>query len=174
MKRTLLAALIVLWAGCDADLLGRSCTEIGCVDQLSLTFRAPDNRWREGAYRIELELEGEALQCAFSVPAALPAQLGSVGQVECGRGASAYFSAETLCTETRTRDAVSHSCTPRAGEWTLQLSRSGTPARLEVRVTRDEQEVASLSETVKYRENRPNGPDCEPLCRQAQLEIAVE
>lgn len=161
-------------AGCDTDVfLGRACTEIGCSDSLTLGFNTADGHWPDGDYRIEFDFAGDERRCSFSLPEALPAQVGSVGEV-CDSSQRGHFSAKTTCMETRTKDAVTQSCTPLPGQWTLALHREGTPKTVSVRVTRDEQEVASVSQTVSYRENRPNGPDCDPLCRQAQIDVMVE
>jgi hypothetical protein len=136
-------------------------------------LRAAAGHWPAGGYRVELDFEAEQVSCTFNVPAALPANPGAAGTITCGPSVFANFVARTVCTEMRTRDAVSQSCTPLPGEWTLELNHPGTPATIKVRVTRDDQEVASLDRSVQYEESRPNGPDCEPLCRQSQIALLV-
>lgn len=162
-------------AGCDTDVfLGKACTDIGCSDGLSLSFNTVDGHWPDGDYHLELDFAGDQHRCSFRLPDALPKERGATGQAVCEANMSGYFSAKTMCMETRSKDSVSQSCTPLDGQWTLDLHRDGTPKTVSVRVTRDEREVASVSRTIDYQENRPNGPDCEPLCRQARIDLLVE
>ena len=172
--RTSALLIALALAGCDTDVfLGKGCTDIGCGDSLSLNFNTADGSWPDGEYRLELDFAGDEQRCSFKLPESLPAQRGSVGQV-CESNLRGSIFAKTVCMETRTKDAVSQSCTPLPDQWTLTLHRDGTPKTVSIRVTRDDQEVASVSQTVNYRDNRPNGPDCEPLCRQAQIELTVD
>ena len=173
MMRLLALLSILALAGCETNVLGHGCTEIGCGDALSLSFETADGHWPDGDYRVELEFAGESEVCTFKLPDALPTETAGAAQV-CEPSPRGFFSPKSTCTETRTKDAVSESCTPLPDQWTLALYRDGTPETVSVRVTRDDQEVASLSQTVDYRENRPNGPDCEPVCRQSQIDVQVD
>lgn len=176
MMKAICLAMVTLLAGCDEDPFGgHGCTEIGCVDQLSLRVKTADDRWVDGAYAIELDLAGQKHVCTFTIPNDLPKQLGSIEDITCEpRLQTSYFQAVTTCTETRTKDAVSQSCTPHPGEWTLELALAATPDSAAVRVTRDGAVLLEKSEKVSYVATRPNGPECEPLCRQSQITWTLE
>jgi hypothetical protein len=48
------------------------------------------------------------------------------------------------------------------------------PLTLEIAVRRDDMVVGEGSVRPAYTESRPNGPDCEPVCRSApRFEIAI-
>jgi hypothetical protein len=47
------------------------------------------------------------------------------------------------------------------------------PAQVRVAVRRGGVEVGAQELTPQYREARPNGPDCEPTCRQASATLTL-
>jgi hypothetical protein len=148
---------------------GQSCTEIGCSDGASLQLRPVDGRWAEGQYTLTLAAEGRSHTCSLRLPDDLPARF-STASPDCGIGSTALFQPEVECTETRSRDTVSQSCTPLDGRFTLDLSLEGTPATMSVELRRDDQVLIDERIELSYEASRPNGPGCEPLCRTARVE----
>jgi hypothetical protein len=155
--------------------LGKSCTEIGCGDGASLSLKAPGT-WRAGRYVFGFEMGGQSFTCTAQLPADLPG-VGVVRSLPCtGADAGAFnaaFVQETVCMEQRSRDAVSESCTPLPGRFTLQVDIRGTPEVVGVRVERDGVEVTAQDVALAYQESRPNGPGCEPICRQSRAELTL-
>jgi hypothetical protein len=88
------------------------------------------------------------------------------------------------CTEQRTGDAVSQSstqtqtpnthCEPIHGAWLLTAGFYGVAESLRVTVQRDGSTLLDRTLQLEYKESRPNGPDCEPTCLQANVELMME
>lgn len=165
-----LGVVLSVLAGCDE--LGHGCTEIGCMDQVALTLRPSDGPWADGRYALTLALDdGSPETCAFELPADLP-ELGSVREIRCSGAATFFLQQEATCTETSSDGARHQTCTPVQGRYTLQSSVPGTPRTVSVELTRDGAALIEESLEPSYRAERPNGPDCEPTCRQASLELS--
>ena len=107
--------------------------------------------------------------CTLRLPADLPPR-GSAATPQCGIGSMALLQQDAECTEMRSGDAVSQSCTPLEGRFALSLSIQGTPAAFDLELRRDGQVLVDERIDLEYESSRPNGPDCEPLCRQAHVE----
>jgi hypothetical protein len=164
-----LCLAVALFGSGSCGELGQSCTDIGCRDQASLTLRPAGGEWLAGSYRLIVTIDGEERQCAFSVPADLP-EPGS-GRALCDPFLPLYLQPETVCSERRDRDSVSQSCTPIPDRYSGSLTLQGTPAVLVVTVERDGQILSNDTLKPAYQASRPNGPGCEPLCRQASAEL---
>jgi hypothetical protein len=150
-----------------------SCTEIGCGDGVSVTLAFADRRWPNGEYVFEVVLDDVTHTCAFSWPVEQPTPGGI--DVPCDPGElEAFLRQEVKCTEQRTADAVTQSCALLDGQYSLQLSRAGTPKSLELHATRDGERLKDLALDLEYSEERPNGPDCEPLCWQSSQELQLD
>jgi hypothetical protein len=159
--------------GCEGFLIGHGCTEIGCIDSVQLTLRTADDSWPDGSYRIELTFGESRHVCQTKLPDDFPDSAGSLAPLRCEPELDAWFNPRANCVETRTRDAVSQSCTPIRDHWTLEVSSPGTPATLQARVERDGASLLDTQRELEYEESRPNGPDCEPLCRQAAIRLTL-
>lgn len=163
----------VLYKGA-ACVWPHGCTEIGCSDEVSLTLAFADHKWPDGAYELEVMLDEVKHVCAFSWPEAEPAS-GSVGLVPCEPSElRAALAQDAECTEERTADAVIQRCAPLPGQYTLRLSSFGTPRQLQLQATRDGERLRELALELEYSELRPNGPDCEPLCRQSSQKLQLD
>lgn len=148
------AALLLNGTACD---LGHSCTEIGCASGVSVTLAQGSGAWSEGEYALEVMLDDEKAPCAFAVPGDVPAP-GSSTDLDCGTGIMAQL--------------VSRSSA--ANDFEVQLDAYSTPKTLTVELSHDGAEILSTSPPLHYTESQPNGPDCEPVCRNAQVELTVE
>lgn len=62
LRHTLRASAALLLAGCNP--LGLACTEIGCMDGLTVRFQAPP----AGPYRVEAITDGAATPAVFACP----------------------------------------------------------------------------------------------------------
>jgi hypothetical protein len=132
-------------------------------------LRPASGEWAPGAYQLYLTLDGTERRCAFNVPADLPAP--RTARSLCDPALPLYLQPETICTEHRERDAVSQSCTPIPDRYSASLTLYGTPSALRVVLERDGTAILDESSTLQYQSERPNGPGCEPLCRQARTNL---
>ena len=121
-----------------------SCTDIGCGSGLNLSVRRAAGTWANGDYVLRAGIE----RCSFSVPRDLPA-VGSIARPNCG-GTSVLL-----------------------GNSGLELSLNTAPKTLAVDLTLDGALILSESSTPSYVESQPNGPDCGPICRQANVDLMV-
>jgi len=55
----------------------------------------------------------------------------------------------------------------------LELSLNTAPKTIAVDLTLDGALILSESSTPSYVESQPNGPDCGPICRQANVDLMV-
>jgi hypothetical protein len=53
------------------------------------------------------------------------------------------------------------------------LKIGAAPKDLKVKVINNKKPYGDATITPKYKENRPNGPECEPLCKQGTEEMCL-
>jgi hypothetical protein len=170
MVRVLFVASVAWWLG--SCLEGHSCTEIGCSDAATFSFRTPTGAWQDGEYTLAIRADGTDYDCSFAVPDDLP-EMGQPTPLDCMPELAAYVMPEVTCMEIRHDDAVSQSCTVIPGQYYVEASILGTPETVSVSLERDAEVVVEENVVLDYQESRPNGPDCEPLCRQATAAFTV-
>lgn len=132
----------------------RECTDIGCVDGLRLTV-SPSSGWAAGAYRFELDVDGQAVTCQGSFP------LQSCEQRS--------FS----CDADTVRLGVSGCALPGNQQGIADIAFEGFPLEISVRVLRDGTELASTTLEPAYKAGQPNGPGCDPICCGASGQLTV-
>lgn len=133
----------------------QACTEIGCLDGLTLDV-ASDHRWPAGKYSFNFRLDGRAVNCTGALPLK---PCGEPGIVCDGPGVMITESGCAL-------PAAAHGFGP--------VMLPGGPQKLQVAVSHNGRLLTEKSLTPQYRESRPNGPQCEPLCRQASAALFAE
>ena len=138
---------------------GRICTEMGCVDGLTIELQSPAG-WQPGAYRFEIELDQEKVTCEGSLPLRGCDQGASVQCTPAG-GAERVQIAESGC------------ALPPAEHSLPQIALPGGPARVKVTISRDGNAIGSQELSPAYRTVAPNGPECGPVCRQASAVITL-
>ena len=167
-------ASLVLVCACDRvprDEL--ACNAVGCVDQVALTLRAP-NAWPMGHYEFEFTFDDAQHTCAIDLPVGLPTDVAMFASLPCEPPLDASFTPPVICSEERLGGGITQHCTPVRDRSILRAYKSGTPKLLRVRVTRDATQVLAASERLEYEAVRPNGPDCDPVCEQSQLELQLD
>ncbi len=130
-----------------------ACTGIGCVDGLFISF-GRGIEWAHGTYVFSLNADGVEQTCKGMLPlppCASGRALACVGDVA--------MISESGCA----LPASQH------GFGDIQL-RSG-PSKVTVRIERDGVVLADETLVPTYRTSQPNGPNCEPICRQASATI---
>lgn len=138
-----LAVATLLLSGCD--LVATECTEIGCVDQVVVSFEPL--QLRPGHYLLRLAAPDDEVVCDFTLPAEPNAP------IECSREpfAMLYLSGPT------TLASIEYWATPET--LTVELSRDAL------------QLMPSQPLRPAYQTSRPNGEACEPICESANVSI---
>lgn len=157
-------------AACE---LGHDCHEIGCADHVSVRVTARDHPWPEGEYQLEVafgELEGT---CEFTLPDELPPR-GAVTSIDCVDGVEVGIQQLYECSTQREGDAVSQSCQPIPERYEVTLGAYATPEHLSLTLRHNGSLLLDESRDVSYAVTRPNGPQCEPECRQATVELSFQ
>ena len=156
-------------AACETSHI---CTLVGCGDGVSLEVRPAQGPFEDGGYELVIVADGQTHACSFVLPDDLPVQ-GSVHTIECTPPMSASLQAELICTEARGASSVSQTCAPIAGEFVLRALVQTTAPELELRIRRDDVPLLAQTLMPSYEIFQPNGPDCEPTCRQAGIEVTL-
>lgn len=159
----------VMTAGCPVE--SQSCTEIGCGDGISIELRPAEGTLDDGSYALDIVAGEQTHACSFVVPDDLPVR-GNLHEVQCMPRLNVYLQPESICSEQRSGDAISESCRPVPGRFMLQAQIEGTPRTLDLRLSRDGTALLEQQLTPSYETTRPNGPDCEPACEQARVQLA--
>ena len=147
----LLALLLACTDNGDSDR-SDACTEMGCIDGLSVTFDPP--LAGKGTYTFDVTVDGTAYSCDATIPLE-----GS--STVCGTGGvvSIFLSGTELD----------------PGQQSLPgLHVEGTPKSVQIQVHRDKALVADADLSPKYQVVQPNGPDCEPTCHSAAVDVATK
>ena len=79
----------------------------------------------------------------------------------------------TSCTETVTAEARTLHCDPIPDQFKEDIGIQGTPSFVHVQQAVGGTTILDRSVTPAYKENRPNGPECDPLCKQAQVQWTI-
>ena len=128
---------------------------IGCADSLEVKFTGATAK--PGRYQIEVVADGAPSTCQTNLPQA------------CG--------APVFCFGGEAKWRLVMGCAPGQGQQSIDgfTFDTSAPASLDFIVRRDDVVVGGGSAQPVYKESRPNGPECDPVCRQAapvQVEIA--
>lgn len=129
-----------------------ACTEIGCVDGLTLTV-VPEYRWQPGAYVFRLTLDGRTVTCKGSLP------LKACGTPSLTCDGEGVMMTESGC------------ALPPEAQGFGDVHVENGPRQVAISITRDGQTLVDKTVTPTYRTSRPNGPRCAPECRQANVPL---
>ena len=145
MKRRIiiLAITAIAMYGALAGCVVGSCTEIGCLDNLTVRLTQISGTLADGTYSVAMrDNSNSAVEtCDFTM-------------------ADGQISGDTTC-PTWSDDAVSVSFS------------SVLPTTATLTVTRNANEVATQDITINYTESRPNGESCGPMCFAATVDFEV-
>jgi hypothetical protein len=145
-------AILFLVAG--SGQAQRGCTEIGCMD--GLTIDTPlDYRWQAGLYVFDFALDGKAVRCTGSLP------LKSCDQRSIACNAAGVMIMESGC-------ALPN------GHGFGMITIDSSPASASLKITHNGQMIAQGNWTPAYKVTHPNGPGCEPICRQAMVSLSFK
>lgn len=147
---------LVTLGGCEAfggETSG--CTAIGCQSGLQVELQHT-GQWLAGTYLLQISADdGPSMSCTVQLP------FSSITS-----GASCSSDEVQLQTSGQALSSDQHAL---VGLWIRT-----TPAKVELVLKRDGTTVASTTLQPTYTTSRPNGPDCEPVCTQANAAVAVD
>lgn len=118
---------------------------------------SPAQSWAPGTYRFTLQADGQTETCTGSLP--LP---------PCDQGRALACTGPALA-----RIGESGCALAATAQGFSSIDLDSSPAQLSVQIERDGRVIGSASLAPTYLTLRPNGPACEPVCRQASATIAV-
>ena len=150
-------------AGCFAS---KTCTLRGCQDQFHATVASTDGSIPSGMHVVDVTADGVTISCTFQVPLVQQPGGGTVAP-QCPQGLNVFIGQASTCTETDTASSKSLTCVPIAGHFFEDITVTGKPTQLHVRLTVNGVAVLDRSETPGYTQSQPNGPTCNPVCQQA-------
>jgi hypothetical protein len=146
---------LALAAAPTAGCREQTCTLIGCQDGASLTIRRQSGQLP----RVDLTVlvDGRKIEC--------PALQGNNAFASCD-GQVFVTSREVLdCRQMPAGAQVSQTCTA-TGRFEQTLEIPGTPSNVTITAREGTTPLAEKAFTPQYEAVKPNGPDCEPTCRQ--------
>lgn len=146
--RYALIIVLLAWLVSNHAAAQQACTEMGCQNGLQLTV-APDYRWSPGAYVFKFLVDGVAIQCRGKLP--LPS----------------CDSPSLICDSTAVMITESGCALPPEAQGFGTVMFDGAPQAVRVTITRDAVSLVDKNFTPEYRDARPNGARCEPICHQA-------
>jgi len=153
---------------------GDDCSEVGCVDQAVVVIVPQTGQWQDGSYTLDVTFDDVSYSCAFEAPSDAGTQ-GVWQALDCTPALEVYLAPVVKCEEHQSGQSQSQTCGPVEDAFYLQATAPGTPATLSVTLTRGEDEVLlDESGNVAYQAAQPNGPECEPTCRQAFATYVLE
>ena len=146
------AALVLV--GCETSgPSGTMCTLIGCIDGLSVDFVR--GAWPDGSYSVRVRQDGKAPTfCTAKLPFEPSGSSGKCDAIGVALGSSGQM-------------------LPANQQALTGLRISGTPAHVEIEVSRNGTVELSTAVTPSYVTTNPNGPDCGPTCTQASVKVTI-
>jgi len=144
-----------------------ACTDVGCSDGVHLEVREARDAWPAGDYTVEISAGGDSHRCTATLPNPSPWTAEST-TFKCDRTSlSASFRPTQGCDDERDGGTDGVTC------GVLALEVPGTPSSVQVQIDRDGQSILDESVQPKYREMRPNGEGCEPVCERSSAELTL-
>jgi hypothetical protein len=153
-------------SACTLD--GSGCTAKGCSDGATVDLVTASGAWAPGTYEIVLLVDGESASCALKVPA-MPSPT-SIVTGACTSSLGLDLVPQAQCAA----DAVvGTDCATGPGALQQVLTIPGTPASVDLTVTRDGRVLLQRAISFAYTTFQPNGPSCAPTCHVAGAVIDV-
>jgi hypothetical protein len=150
----------------------KTCTEIGCLTQFTAGISAAEASLPAGTHRIDVTADGALLSCTFAFPLeTLPG--GGLVSPRCSPGLAASVGSAVECTEVITSSAKSLRCVPIPDQIQESVQVTGTPSLVTVEQSVGGIAILQRSATPVYENSQPNGPGCEPICRQASAHWSI-
>jgi hypothetical protein len=149
-----LAVALALGLGCSGT---KTCTLIGCVDEMDLRIERADGTPVNLA--VSVTADGQAVTCSAPTTGSTATCDGNVmvwshALQDCNQQASANGAMSVVCVDN--------------GRFAQDITINGTPRAVTVSLlSADGVVVAERTFTPAYRAVQPNGPGCGEICQQA-------
>ncbi len=163
-----LCALLVFF-GCSPTDRGRAsppqpppgpapvaCTEIGCENGLEIQFVR--SAWPDGEYRIQVDVDGAMTSCTGTLPLK-PCDAGASFACTGAPGVQLSESGCALPAQSHALSGLSLDTTT-ASRVTLTIEHAGAL-------------IGTTTLEPEFRQVRPNGPDCAPVCTNAGMRLKL-
>ncbi len=183
MRLSPLAIVIVSLVGCGssepaptsgsgtgtAPPVGHPCTEMACSDQGLLVVHYDAAHFRAGAHHFEIRADAQTIRCDATITALTEDVFAT-----CDGAAEVHVGAEMRTVDMEVPGmpgvvGITSEVVP--GRFHASIGITGTPASIHVVHTIDGAAHSDRTAAITYGEHRPNGPDCEPVCRQGRVEV---
>jgi hypothetical protein len=168
-------ALLTAGICADACVESHACTEIGCSESAGFTLHPPGDQWADGVYAMDVTFDAAAYACTFDIPDAIDSAIGPGVPipVACTPKLDASLDAVVMCTTHSDGSSSSQVCTPIPGRYYLSVRTPTLAESLSVTVTLGGEPYFEDSLKLSYVVSQPNGPSCEPTCRNASADFHV-
>ncbi|NUP08593.1 MAG: hypothetical protein HOW73_21300 [Polyangiaceae bacterium] len=135
----------------------KMCTKMGCMDGLTIDIDPGKGGTPKGSYTIEVDADGKKATCQIKLP-----------YQGCERGPA------TKCSGDVKVEVMESGCDKPAKEHTFgPLKFMSAPATVKVVIKKDNKPFAESTVTPDYKTLQPNGPDCDPVCKQGQGKVCA-
>ena len=141
----LICGVPAVGSGCSST---KACSLIGCTDGFSANVGPGEiGSLPSGSHRLEVIVDSVILICAFQI------LLGTTAPT-CSTGLNVLVAP--------------------AGQGVETITVAGTPGQVHAWQYADDVPILDAAAAPSYQESRPNGPDCEPVCRQASASWTLQ
>lgn len=131
----------------------QACTEIGCTNGVTFSVD-PARAWGRGVYRFSFIFDNKIVDCRARLPLK-----------PCAEGPS------VTCDGTGVMITESGCALPKESHGFGDIHIDGAPTRVVARVIYNNKLLVTRTIRPAYRESRPNGPQCGPVCRSAAYDL---
>lgn len=131
----------------------QACTEIGCLNGLTLTVD-PARKWERGQYDLFFMIDGRQITCRGELPLH-----------DC------EHSPTFTCNRPGVTITESGCALPQSQQSVGDIHIEGDPRKILVRITRNYKPLLTRTIAAQYNESRPNGPGCGPVCKSASYDL---
>ena len=161
MLKTALFSVALLCSACDGIFEGAACTDAGCQSGLELRVTIADDSVSLGDYSVEITTaSNEQLTCTFTL-----VQTGS----DCASGSCIENrSCDQFSTEADHYSPIVEYYLP---EDKILIFYPVLEDELTISINKDDALLSNLRTEPIYETNRPNGPRCDPVCRNSTIDI---
>ncbi len=148
-----LFAASVLLIFSPAAQAAKACTEIGCIDGVMLRGDY-DREWKNGNYRFELVLDNRHVNCYGELP------LKPCGEQSLSCNSDLVTITESGC------------ALPKSDHGFGDIHIKDDPRKVMVRITHNNKTILTRTIVrIDYKESRPNGDGCGPVCHSASYNL---
>jgi hypothetical protein len=147
------------------------CSTESCTDHASVTLNPNGGIWVDGDYSLEVEFDDAAYSCTFTMPDDAPDETGTRKAIDCTPTLEAFLAPFVRCDQNNGMSSIDD-CNPQPvpSKYYLEVLSPGTPNKVHVVLTRGAEIVSDYTrDNLYYVTVQPNGPECAPTCRQAEV-----